>query len=507
MKNALHSFKAMALAAILSLAAVSAQAESVTLSSTTVGDTDNSSGWWTKSDAVEVASGKLLTFEFDNYSGSDNWNNWNLCVANKASAVENTDADRYFVLRSDWYGWGNSDYIASNITTDYAEKAAAAGQEIWAYFKSIMNGAHVKIQVSHLSSGKVKVSATATKDGVSLNETYYQAVTGDVYAILVVDGSHIENLTATRENVSSVSSIAVTTNSSITHYFAPSATTTPVIKAAVSVKATMQDGSVSDIPTSFVTFSDVDKAGNFTATYEGKTATGNVTVSSVTTTLLGSTKEWLGYLGAKTDPVQVKNGDFATCTFQIRSKAEENWHCPLVLLTNGAGNEYGFFRADNFAWLGSDNTSNSDKFGTLDSNWDWNSFKNNLDGSVYTITVTNNGETFDVVMDVFDGAGVSHYQKFIGVKATNATQTDADDLYVSISFENAYLLFSKNVTSALRPVYNTLDVSVAGGSISVSGVDNFDVFDLGGRKVGKSGLKKGLYIVRAGNATERIVIK
>ncbi len=110
-------------------------------------------------------------------------------------------------------------------------------------------------------------------------------------------------------------------------------------------------------------------------------------------------------------------------------------------------------------------------------------------------------------MELVDGEGVSHYQKFIGVKATNATQTDADDLYVSVSFDSAYLLFTKNVTSALRPVYNTLDVSVAGGSISVSGVDNFDVFDLGGRKVGKSGLKKGLYIVRAGNATERIVIK
>lgn len=508
MKNALHSFKAMALAAFLSLAAVSAQAESVTLTSTTVGDTDNSSGWWTMSDAVKVASGKVLTFEFDNYSGEENWNNWNLCVANKESAVENTDADRYFVLRSDWYGWGNSDYIASNITTDYAEKAAAAGQDIWAYFKSIMDGAHVKVQVAHLSSGFVSVSATATKGGVSLKETYLQSVgTGDVYAIIVVDHSHIENLTATRADVSTVSSIAVTTNSAVTHYFAPSATTTPVIKAAVSVKANMQDGSVMDVPTASVTFSNVDKTGKFTATYEGKTANGTASVSAASTTLLGSTTEWLGYFGAMTDPVQVKSGDFATCTFQIRSKAEANWYCPLVKLTNGAGDEYGIFRADNFAWLGSDNTSNSDKFGTLDSNWDWNSFKNNLDGSVYTITVTNNGETFDVVMELVDGAGLSHYQKFIGVKATNATQTDADDLYVSVSFDSAYLLFTKNVTSALRPVYNTLDVSVAGGSISVSGVDNFDVFDLGGRKVGKSGLKKGLYIVRAGNATERIVIK
>ena len=508
MKNALHSFKAMALAAILSLAAVSALAESVTLSSTTVGLTNNTSEWWTMSDAVEVASGKVLTFEFDNYSGEANWNNWNLCVANKASAVENTDADRYFVLRSDWYGWGNSDYIASNITTDYAEKAAAAGQEIWAYFKSIMDGAHVKVQVAHLSSGFVSVSATATKGGVSLKETYLQSVgTGDVYAIIVVDHSHIENLTATRADVSTVSSIAVTTNSAVTHYFAPSATTTPVIKAAVSVKANMQDGSVMDVPTASVTFSNVDKTGKFTATYEGKTANGTASVSAASTTLLGSTTEWLGYFGAKTDPVQVKSGDFATCNFQIRSKAEENWHCPLVKLTNGAGDEYGIFRADNYAWLGTDNTSNSDKFGTLDSNWDWNSFKNNLDGSVYTITVTNNGETFDVVMELVDGAGLSHYQKFIGVKATNATQTDADDLYVSVSFDSAYLLFTKNVTSALRPVYNTLDISVAGGSISVSGVDNFDVFDLGGRKVGKSGLKKGLYIVRAGNATERIVIK
>ncbi|MCI5777740.1 MAG: hypothetical protein MR215_09040, partial [Bacteroidales bacterium] len=50
----------------------------VELSSAEYGEKDNSSAWWNDfSDAVAIPSGKMLTFEFDNYgSGANNWNNW-----------------------------------------------------------------------------------------------------------------------------------------------------------------------------------------------------------------------------------------------------------------------------------------------------------------------------------------------------------------------------------------------------------------------------------------------
>lgn len=60
-------------AALLSAAALCSQFAmadgSVSLSSTTVGNTDNTSGWWSAfSDVVEVQDGKCLTFEFTNHT-------------------------------------------------------------------------------------------------------------------------------------------------------------------------------------------------------------------------------------------------------------------------------------------------------------------------------------------------------------------------------------------------------------------------------------------------------
>lgn len=79
----------------------------IKLSNTTVGAMDNSAAFWTAfSDAVAIPSGKKLTFEFDNYgSGAENWNNWNVCVANNKDRGAESYKE-YFVLRSDAYGWG-----------------------------------------------------------------------------------------------------------------------------------------------------------------------------------------------------------------------------------------------------------------------------------------------------------------------------------------------------------------------------------------------------------------
>lgn len=179
----------------------------VELSSAEYGEKDNSSAWWTDfSDAVAIPSGKMLTFEFDNYgSGANNWNNWNLCVANSGNREGDSYAE-YFVLRSDMYGWEGKmadagyAYDPANISSNYADVAAEAGAEdMWAFFREKIEGSHVVMKIQHVAAGYCYVTATMTaKDGTVLIEEYRQTCSpaDDIYAFLVCDGSHFEKMSA-----------------------------------------------------------------------------------------------------------------------------------------------------------------------------------------------------------------------------------------------------------------------------------------------------------------------
>lgn len=88
------------------LASAALQAQSVTLSSTTVGSTDNSTPFFgAKSDVVEIPAGKQLTFKFTNNNGGAtvNYYNWLLAVVNTQAhdKSENSGYEEYFVLRPD----------------------------------------------------------------------------------------------------------------------------------------------------------------------------------------------------------------------------------------------------------------------------------------------------------------------------------------------------------------------------------------------------------------------
>lgn len=156
-----------------------------------VGAEDNTAAWWTSfSDYFTVPSNRLLHLEFDNFgTGENNWNNWNLCLA---EGKRDTDGySEYFLLRSDLYGWGNSDYDAGLIKSDYFDNLTA--EDGWAQFREKMNGARVVIEVDHSKAGYAYVTAKhVAKDGTTFTCTYEQPVsaTADINAFLVCDGSH-----------------------------------------------------------------------------------------------------------------------------------------------------------------------------------------------------------------------------------------------------------------------------------------------------------------------------
>lgn len=185
-----------------SIAAANAAANSgdttfLTIATTIVGAEDNTAAWWTAfSDYFAIPSGKLLHLEFVNHSsGVNNYNNWNLVVANVEghSTTDNADYSEYFVLRSDAFGWGNSDYDGNMITNDYPDTDGDG--DVWNDFRTTMQGAYVSIDVDHSATGNVYVTATAVgTNGTTITETYQQPVsaTEDIVAFLVCDGSYFE---------------------------------------------------------------------------------------------------------------------------------------------------------------------------------------------------------------------------------------------------------------------------------------------------------------------------
>lgn len=125
--------------------------------------------------------------EFVNHgSGVNNWNNWNLAITNEVANRTGDGYKEYFILRSDAYGWGNTDFNLKMITHNYPDTDGDG--DIWNDFRRTMQGARVALDVDHSATGNVFVTATAVgTNGVTLVETYQQPVsaTADIVAFLI----------------------------------------------------------------------------------------------------------------------------------------------------------------------------------------------------------------------------------------------------------------------------------------------------------------------------------
>lgn len=511
----------------------------IEVSNTTIGATDNSTAWWGAfTDFIAIPSGKRLIMEFDNYSsGANNYNNWVLVTANRKG--NSTDVDgykEYFALRSDAYGWGGAmgtdegyTYDAANITTNYAEVAAAAGaSDQWAYFLEKINGSHVVLEIQHVSAGYIYVTATMTAaDGTVLIEEYHQTASPseDIYAYLTVDNCHYENFSAmllpasiviTESNparlelantpafltlgdtayfegvtgkvtfedgtsadvttsdlsftepdlttvgtktvtviynktsrgnycapvyatydllVTDFRSIRVEPVENVVYFIPAGATEVPFITKAATLYGISSDGEETVLDNTLATFSGVNAAGEFTVSYQGLTTTGTVKVDATDCTQLGASDFSTGWWTVFSEPEQIKNGTTLTKTFQVRSDNGANWHGPVLLIRSAALGEIAVLREDNYGW------GNGYSTGTLDSDWNFDTFASNIDGSVFNVSITNNGATIDVKMEIIDAVGDAHHQYYTGITTTTTELVDADDVYLTVTCEESYVLF------------------------------------------------------------------
>ena len=148
---------------------------------TSLGATDNSTGWWgAHSDNIKVGPNETFVSTFTNYtSGANNWNNFVIVLCKE----DNTE---YAVVRADNYGWGDG----------YGACMPMGGQGDWATWLAAMDGAKVTTYVTNNGDGTADVKAVMVgNDGM----TYMQEYTGintidpdNFYFRFTVDGCHLE---------------------------------------------------------------------------------------------------------------------------------------------------------------------------------------------------------------------------------------------------------------------------------------------------------------------------
>lgn len=494
----LHRFTSAALSAALLLASGNALAEDLAVSSTTIGATDNTAAYFTSfSDSYEIPVGSVLNYSFSNYTSKEK--NWNNFIVVAAPTTTQSDQNNYFILRADAWGWGNSDYTAGNLLNDFD----------WSTFTSDMDGASVKVGVYN-AGATIYVSFDITSaSGAKMKLDYHQAgPNAAIYSFLTCDAAHLENLAVTRF----AEAEALSAEANVPIYMAKDQTTFTMPTRGVTAKV-----GEARLPFGTATLGAITTDGKVTATLGTQTADAQFEFVK-NCTVYGNTDLTSAY-GKVTDKVKVEAGTPYTITYQVRSDGATNYDNVSVALTNNAEEATATWlcRADNAAcitvgseavWVGSG--ADAVKNVTTSSNWNWDLFAASIDGSVCTVTVTNNGDgTATVRYDIIDGNGNKRFQTF-----SNLTVT-ADDLYVYHTLEKSYMLVPGAAEedpgtdpSALQNVEQAdVQIAVVGGNIVVSGADSFSVYSLQGRKVAAEGLASGIYVVRAGNVAKRVVIK
>lgn len=470
----------------------------------------------------------MLTLEFINHgTGVNNWNNWNLALANAQRDAEGYA--EYFLLRSDAYGWGNADYDGAMISQNYPD--IDGDDDIWDDFRTTMQGARVSMDVDHSATGNVFVTATAVgTNGVTLVQTYQQPVsaTDDIVAFLVCDGSHfvmkkaylipskitvvedvnpvsitvtgapafvelgndnfwgdatatvtfadgssevvdsadvsfnvIPDMTTlgkktvvaaysktkqgaycqavstiyTLEVTNSVASLAVTTMPVIKTYYYYNSDSIIFNTNGIVVTGTYTDGTQAVIANSALKFGKIPAAsGTQNAVISFVGATKTVTTNCPFTLIqgvsqVGATNFSTGWWQAFSADYTVASGSSRTITLYCYSNGVNNWNSPCTILRKADKTENAVVRMDSFGWGTGYGTA------TLTSDWNWDTFKQNISGSRVVITVTNNGNnTADILYNVTYANGETHFQKYAGITV------DSSDLTCALVTEGSYLV-------------------------------------------------------------------
>ena len=174
----------------------------------------------------------------------------------------------------------------------------------------------------------------------------------------------------------------------------------------------------------------------------GKTVTVNVTVAESALKLhkmaekdLGTEDCTAGWWSAFTKDVKVPSGETYQVDFTNYSSLANNWNNFVVILRNTNLQEYGVYRADNYAWRYDINPVPGAIYSGGQK--DWAAWLAAMDGAKCTVYITNcNNGTADIQIVMKGTDGNTYYQYYLGSNAI-----DPNDLNFSFTVDGSYLVF------------------------------------------------------------------
>lgn len=217
-----------------------------------------------------------------------------------------------------------------------------------------------------------------------------------------------------------------------TYYYMEGAALT-IPDAAIEVSATYSDGTSSVMPNSNCTITPDFANGKMLVKYDDEISA-EVAVNFVKGSYaIGATDFTNGWWSTfSPEDIKVESGKSIEFELTCYSDNIENWHSPCYILRGADKTEYCVTRSDNFGW-GAGYDGNDTK--VVESDWNWDAFKPSINGSLYKVKITNNGDgTADIEVKVTYANGEEHFQNYKGLAV------NSDDLFFSFVTEESYLV-------------------------------------------------------------------
>ncbi|MCR4852390.1 MAG: hypothetical protein K5893_02215 [Prevotella sp.] len=179
--------------------------------------------------------------------------------------------------------------------------------------------------------------------------------------------------------------------------------------------------------------------------------------ASAQTTTVGAEDNTSGWWTAFSDYYTIQKDQTLHLEFTNYTSKGENWHNFVFVLANAAGHsadpnaadyaegykEYFAVRADNFGWGDCYNTA------ILESNWNWDIFKDVMDGAYVKLDVARNGANIVINADVLGSDGISYFQKY------TITITEAEAAVVGfLTTEKGHFVIEDSKTKTLPVIFD-----------------------------------------------------
>ncbi len=152
----------------------------------TVGSEDFDSAFFgAQSPMVKMTGDGTIHWGFYNYNGgtSSNWNNWVLVLTNGIE-FNKEGYSEHFVLRSDAWGWGDSNYNGDKIVSPFD----------WGIFCSMMDGAYVDMTLKRVGNTMTMQTYIYGTDGKTYDYqfSYTGALEETIGVFLTIDHSYLK---------------------------------------------------------------------------------------------------------------------------------------------------------------------------------------------------------------------------------------------------------------------------------------------------------------------------